>query len=984
MPEIVQTTFLGASILNYSTVIGYNGQGSTQVAVRLAEDPRNSDDFDPPDIGSPVTFSFGDFTYRGLLQHWEKVNDSQGEVYDVVVTDCGEILDGSIIILNSYTGSTTNMKNLINVFGYLESGGFGTSGSNDGGLYYSFVANAINQIVNLSAAPTYGGKLVFKGYEYKIDLSQLPLPPSFYRVGGDTSITFMNMISQVCFDGGFDYHLSLTEDNTITVRTISRNYTPSLTKIQQFVDTHSANVISKSIGRELRNEVTSAFLLGADEERIHTTTNVIGYDTIWPYWGLDANQHVIIGVGYGDEHTADLNSQHLSEIVGGNTYTCSVLEMRFALINETAWLMYIQKNKPSFATFLGITSKYNTNTSRTKLFESDLINNSGASAAIAAQMYDSDHQNKIYQVYEFVRTYATEFYGKKWMVRIPFVSRKIESDTLRVIYSEEPTGAGWIAESASPLGLTGEAGELFKDPEDRYLPFMRYLDISNADLSTTRLGSDSIILDNTLYMRCEQQPKLVFAGSIPCVVCELPHAIYRKGTTPAGDTDIIAQLFSETQPTISKILRNRTAGFFEVAVHPAAIGPDAAAVALKSNTSCYGPWYKIGPPGKIEYRRDIGLAPWHYGGYGTLNVVAQAMIENIVTNMQEGETGFVELAGAPLLSIGDALIEGGPNVTSLEVSIGPDGIKTTYRMRTFTPRFGGYNKQAIERLRRILIGQQERKVETRRILAEALSKLAPPPKGSAVDYFKFKLKEVRPHSPHTVISAIVEDNDSFPRTKISSLTNGECLFNSNCDDEDLYKNTAYMGLEGLFRPFSTNTSFDGLMPHTEAPSGVTGGLLATSLNPFPGSDIDIYSAGTSFTFSNYGGSATDARLLALRGPLMVAGWGYGIDGSNPTTIAGTGTYLLDQRTWRCGPVDLLWDDRRKVWTNNTLIPAQTANTFSGEGSTNKIKLYESESTVGTQLYDAMQWHNGSLASGLKILVQYSPVFNKFLITSANC
>lgn len=990
MPEIRQTTFLGASVVRFTCGIGWNGQ-STQVAVQVVEDPANGDDFDPPEVGTPVTFTFGDFTYRGLFSHWEKENSTAGEVYNIQIVDAREILDGTKIIINSYGGICNVVDNLINVYGYLESGGFGLSGANAGGMYYSFVKNALYQLVNSAAAPSYGSRLKLRGYEYTINLDNLPVPPSYYRVQGDTHISLLDMISQLCFDGGYDFFLTLTEGNTIVVKTVSRNYTPSLTKIDAYIASKEGNVVSKSVGREFRNEVTSAFLVGADQQTLYQTVNTYGNDTIWPYWGMDNSNNVLIGTGYGDEHTVDLNSVAIANIVGSNTYTCSVLEMRFALINETAWLMYLSANKPSFANYIGVTAKYDISTlsgSIRKLFETDFINANALKAAVIAQRNDSDHQNKIYQVYQFVRGFAENFYGKQWLVRLPFISRKIETDTFKIIYSQEPTSAGYISENASPLGLTGERAELFKDVQNRFLPFMRYFDITNADLSDLRQGNDAVIENNTLFVRCEVHPKIVYAGSIPCVVCQLPRTIYRRSTSPQGDLELIASAAQTALSDLQRTYKNSSAGFFDVAVHPAAIGPDAAAVPLKSNQNTYGPWYRTGPGGKIDYRRDTGLAPWEYGGYYVLDLVARATIENIVTNMQESETGFVEVVGLPELSIGDELISGGPNVTGIEVSIGRDGVKTTYRMRTFTPTKGGYSKQAIETTRRLILGQQERNVEKRRLLAEALSKLTPPPKSTGVDYYKFQQKEIRPHTPHPVLAAVIEDNNGYPRVKVSTLTNGEAWANSNSDDTDRYvQQTAYMGLEGLLRPLSTDIAYEGLMPHFELASGnVTTGLTADILDPFQtGNDNDIYSYGEEFTFANYvdNSPGADARVIGLRGPLIVAGWGYGIDGTSPANLMGT-SYLRDSSQHKAGPVDLLWDNRRKVWTANTLIPAKTANTFSTKGVTNKVKLYGSDQVITNVQYDAMMFHNGSLASGVDVLCQYSPVYNKLIIISADC
>jgi hypothetical protein len=61
------------------------------------------------------------------------------------------------------------------------------------------------------------------------------------------------------------------------------------------------------------------------------------------------------------------------------------------------------------------------------------------------------------------------------------------------------------------------------------------------------------------------------------------------------------------------------------------------------------------------------------------------------------------------------------------------------------------------------------------------------------------------------------------------------------------------------------------------------------------------------------------RAVGLRAPLVLTGWGYDTEG-NPVP-ADTGNSELfasgafsDPSQWKSGPVDLRWDDQRKVWT----------------------------------------------------------------------
>lgn len=69
------------------------------------------------------------------------------------------------------------------------------------------------------------------------------------------------------------------------------------------------------------------------------------------------------------------------------------------------------------------------------------------------------------------------------------------------------------------------------------------------------------------------------------------------------------------------------------------------------------------------------------------------------------------------------------------------------------------------------------------------------------------------------------------------------------------------------------------------------------------------------------GNSRSVQAMVYKGPLYLSGWGYDICGlpvpcsgaSNETRIFNRYT-PLERRLWKTGPVDLRWDDDRKVWT----------------------------------------------------------------------
>jgi hypothetical protein len=300
--NIEQTLFLGCSIERFSCNLGFNEQ-PTEVNVRIAKDTCASPDGthkvyydptstsiekqwtaadpglycygpssnEPPRLGAPVYFRFGDFEFMGLLQSWVKVNTkSDTDVYDVKLVSPVEILEGCQIIVSDYTGPIKGF-NLFNVYGFQEvfsphtpappytdprypvdgpimgsfSEAFGGANANKVGMTWNKVKDGI-QILTSSLIPSSTlnyeefsevGRIVFYGGQlncrfglipydeknislglafnvsadlayYILDISELPEVPDSYRIAGP-SISLLSLISQVCNDFGMDYYIEL-------------------------------------------------------------------------------------------------------------------------------------------------------------------------------------------------------------------------------------------------------------------------------------------------------------------------------------------------------------------------------------------------------------------------------------------------------------------------------------------------------------------------------------------------------------------------------------------------------------------------------------------------------------------------------------------------------------------------------------------------------------------------------------------------------
>lgn len=260
------TLFLGASVVKFSAQAGWNTNVS-DLTVEVVEDScrgtkyyydgcgqkqvhSGPDRFNPPPLGSPVYFKFGSFEFCGILQNWQERHSSNGKFYTVKIISPQDVLDGTQVILDGYTGETFEVPNLLNVYGYLEdfgsryntttptilpsgldqllsyipADGFGGALRTDAGLPWYQIREALCMLVNgmdfdawknaaynLFADTSYrkyGYKIKFRGYSYYFDFSSLPFIDEYLRIN-QTSISLLQLITQVCEYYGRDFILEM-------------------------------------------------------------------------------------------------------------------------------------------------------------------------------------------------------------------------------------------------------------------------------------------------------------------------------------------------------------------------------------------------------------------------------------------------------------------------------------------------------------------------------------------------------------------------------------------------------------------------------------------------------------------------------------------------------------------------------------------------------------------------------------------------------
>lgn len=1047
-----QVSFCGASVMSFTSSVGWNEQSST-VTVMLVEDPDKGDKFTKPPCGTPQVFDFEGFHFEGLVQRWLEKDEISGKpTYEITMTDPREILAGTQVIISSYRGNVGNFANLLNAYGYWEDKlGFGGSLINESGMVW----NAPFDILNLTpgssggtititpagpvgimpaiqsltlGAGQFGGPMKFMGYSYSVDLSGLPVPPAYYRLGG-VSISVLDAVSEICQDGGHDYICYLEKD-VIKFKTVSRVRQPDPGQIANFINSRD-DVASKSIGLELRNDITNAILLGGDITQLIQEYNTDGGQTIWPFWGFDFQGNVIMGQGPPEgQHLMNLNASPIADIMGSLVYPSDIVEMRCALIDFDSWSAYVLKWWPDKAAVINLVSAIDTTNDLQELFpdtlfQRDLIAADDEAVWEFGRMNEADYwTQRAQRVYEFIQQYASEYFGKKFLVRIPFnIYWKYEPETTHRISSDEPCDAGYQPEGTMPLGLQFLNENTFLSTDGRFQCFVKVTGATLADVS--KLDPNVCVLQGSdIYVRAsvDQEIGIVYPpGSIyPYCVVTLDNAVYSLANDPLGNVSEIASLLEVTVDSIMSAVSLRH-GSFPWKIHPAPFRPDGIALPMKSNRDSYGPWFTSGGVnGKVSFERDEGLVPWNYGGFDVMNQAAMAKLSNAATAMQYTETGNVEVAGTPDYSLGDELVAGGPQLTGIDVNISTSGVTTTYRMQTFTPRFGQFTKENADRLRRLGMAAQD----MRRAVRSLFQRQAANNRTLATAFEGFMAntsRAVRQATPHDCLLATMTwDKNYGYRTQASSQTCPEAVANARGDNPDIWPMMAAMGLEGLLRPFSTNRDREpddplADVPHYETVDITSLPVTRAELDPFSDyCDVDILTWGDEYPGSMHtlkkDADRDNTRAIGLRGPVIVIGWGFSYTGkpvpNMNTTDPNTGELLGEQdwsdqflshhrahpESWRTGPVGLYWDNWRKMWTIPTFLFGTLDEDIPTGGSglmtidfiptppTDPVtKLPKNSDKVNVHDY-----LGGSYTKGQKICAGYHQQKNEWYIVSAGC
>jgi hypothetical protein len=988
----VRGTFLGLSVRDWKSGISY-GSGASTLTVALVADPLNGDAPAVPPHGTPCSFQFYGFRFQGLLQKFAETKGPDGlPLYEATLVDPREILAGAKLITAGYAQAVT-VPNLLNVYGYWENQAFGASQSTPAGMPWDLVKGALAALCNQPLQTAYGGPLTYRGVSYGLDLSELPSPPAYYRLPAG-SLSLLDAVQILCEDASCDFFVELT-GLTIKVRTVGRFLQPPLGTLSALAlsSTFAGNVVRVEAGVEARNETTSAMLVGGEKTAVSVTDRVVSY------WGTDVAGRPIVGTpqahpgGLGVCDFMNLNAADCADIVGDTFYPCSTVEMRAALGGPETWGVYVDAYKTNLAAVLGNASLLgNKNVPFAPNQPADLVRDDAQVVQDAADDFFEDRRLRLYGL---VRRAAEDFYGKQFLVKVPDVRYKVDAETGRVTSTAEPSSSGYLKFGAAALGVPANRLDVLQDADERVLPFAYFESVVGSDTSRVNWNETAVDVAGRAWVRASVSPRIIpletAAGTVASVHLRLGSPLFDSPPDEYGGVNEAGKVFGPNVANPAQVLRDFSGNAFggtfgHFYFHPAARTPKACGVPLKSNVETYGPWVVAGAPGAVRYEQDPSLTPWDYGSEAVMDFAGLARVSAAVSNQQVSEAGQIVVAGPPAYNLGDTLQAGGPNLTNVEATFGPQGVTTSYRFATFTPRFGVFSRQNAERLKRAALAE----VDLRRQLRKALNKaavaseiVARAVRGAKANVAFWKKKQ----SPHTVIGfgASVSGGDTRVNAGTETYEAGLVLLNTG----DNFTKKAMTSWTGLVRGFSTNPTGTDPLPKyipTPAPFGGTNApVLTYHLNPFKsGHDVEVVTSGRKYAGAHAyhrGSDENDTRAVCLRGPLVLAGWGYGTDGK---CYPGGGAsfpagYLRKSETWPVGAVDHLWDPKRGVWTSHDLMSG-TAPTGLPASGTGVVWVGGSS---GWTVTVKNPW-SAPVSSGVKVHVGYMVNEHAWHVTAADC
>lgn len=517
--------FLGATVLSFNSNLGWGTQESS-MTIDVVEDCEAGDNFIGDDIeiiGKPVNFpslpypaewlnNLGapKFAFNGVVTNWTVQKGTSGKTYNIKLSDPRQLLENTIVIVDTYAGPPVAATNYFNVYAAYEEGAFNGDCATFGdasltengytsierGMPYTNILAALGTPVICS--PT--------GHAYNVNfggLTAIAPAPSLARVSGP-SVSMLQIVQDLCDMNGCDFYVTLTGlattglllGATININPIKLLNGPGmgsnilrendgLIKLDPLTNqTYGTTEIS--YGRELRNDKVKTVIFG---EQQHYMVEVNDFDY---YFGEDEDGKPITPIK-SDEcgftirvNIRPLQASLLNPLNGGNKATLHELDLRAALASYDMWISRaLQKDDPIIAPD-GSLNKFIQNTAPYNDMTHDLVKALESIGVLQQNRTQPDRMNnptkpdvnagkfkaaeELKAMHDFVSNIAATYYGKQFLATLPanICMRNDAEKFKEKLYSATPTNDGaWVEPPQKVLKLGAPQIEFFAQDDGR-------------------------------------------------------------------------------------------------------------------------------------------------------------------------------------------------------------------------------------------------------------------------------------------------------------------------------------------------------------------------------------------------------------------------------------------------------------------------------------------------------------------------------------
>ena len=1104
--------FLGLTVIDFSSSVGWNQDGSSLV-IKMA--PEDGESLSGYTLGDVYDFEMGAFKFTGFLERVLERHDSGGNVFEARLTDGKEIIANVQCVTNNFYGVTTDddclVANYFNIFRHFERNAYGDANANESGLDVKKFVQGVNELSKKCG-------IISANKKFTIDISNLLKDlPDYYRISGPT-IGLMEAISQICDDIGVLWRVELEGTNFI-IKTTSLAVDQANQQVFDSIKLKAKdkNVIAWDAGTEAANNVTSNFVIwGGAKENSHQFNKTSLSDAVVKYfWGYDINGNPYHSTNYYVRTLTNLIGQTfplevmdiMLPAVGiediwtrNGSYQTSSLELMCVMGSQSAWELYLElyDREKYEAIFLRGARNWDADKLAWMAY--------GGAGQFPIERNFLDKENDIgirraARLYSYLKSICENYWGKQFLVQVNSgpasnlkgvgnyllgdgatektggltvrnkLERKLPKDALvdppEGTYNIVPSNSGW-SDPKYPNNYVPKPiwDGTFKDAQGKLQNWFIFqaqnnwfqIDDSSPDCYVANQGSFSYI-----YIKANASERYVKVDGTEHVHVSLPQAPFLIGPEEArselGYDALSRFLFGLFGPLLIG-----QSDLFKVGYAP--VTPWNVLLSFRSTTNdFYGPWYKDSKKGgqtKIEH--DSTLTPWSVSSGANLAQVFELKLKDI-TPIDKFETGSITKVSLPEMKLGDELQSGGAVVTSINASYGTNGVTTQYAFRTFTPRFGIPSRFIVERMKKQAIRQNE---DRRNILKAYMDTIARQQAAYRAEMGS-KIRSIfldflgRRHdrmSPHANIlmgmgfansgPGAARGSGKFSRSKILGAT-----YKQTENVKDLGKKLYEFISEDTKSCASIDTIFCPFYNGIGSPSGLPslGYIQATNVrsqsftnfldpaymekdkfidarrgkiptsqtyNPFklfchfdtllkPNRDRwDNHNQPLEYdmTSTGIGAQVLKANVIALRGPLMVAGWGVDLwtgyitpysDYGMTNAYASSGSKVKATAPWEgaqskvTGPVDLMWDSARGVWTSHDVArvrPAgkigQTVQNSLGRLTTGSAYLYTNMQPDGGGTVQVYNLSTKPQYGGIDTLAYFSVFDNRWYIKGEGC